>query len=49
MKIYFPKGQLSKISWMIFGDNQFMSKHTFYKILQYTCFNWALILQLLIC
>ncbi len=25
---------------VIFGDNQFISKHTFtYKILQYTCFN----------
>ncbi len=28
-------------SYVIFGDNQFMPKHTFHikKILQYTCFN----------
>ncbi len=29
----FPlRGQLIKTGWVIFGDNQFMSKHTFHRI-----------------
>ncbi len=32
MKIYPLKGQLIKTGCVIFGDKQFMSKHTFHRI-----------------